>query len=328
MTRQIAAKLRREQYLKIIQRLRLMDDDFMKICLDKNIPAIGHILATVLPHLDLHIIRVKTEYVIPNLYGHGIRLDIYAKDKNGTPFNIEIQRASRDAHPRRARYNASLLDANMRRRSKSYKSLPDTYVIFIIEKDIFGRGLPIYTIDRTIHETDEAFSDGSHIIYVNGEYNGDDPIGHLVHDLQARNPDDMTESPLKSAVRRYKETEGGVKTMCKAFDKIRREAAKEAKDAAEKAKSEAKEAKKEAKAANERARAASEKARAANEEARAAKEEANAARMAAKTAEKDGETKGRLKLLRELVISGVLTMSAAAKSFGGSEESFRKAAML
>ncbi len=343
MGRRIAAQIRCAAYLKIIQGLRLMDDDFMKICLDKNIPAVGHILATILPHLELRIIRVKTEYVIPNLYGHGVRLDIYAKDKNGTPFNIEIQRASRDAHPRRARYNASLLDAQLRRRSKSYKSLPDTYVIFITEKDIFGESLPVYEIGRIILKTGASFDDGSHILYVNGAYKGDDPIGHLIHDLRAQKPEDMTDSPLRSTVIRYKETEGGVRTMCKAFEKLRREAAKEANEAAAKAKREAREAKK-AKAIAEReakeAKAAA--AKEAREAREAAEKEIKTARMAAEkeaqkaseamkaaeTARKDGKAQGRLELLKELVAAGVLTVSAAAKKFGDTEEAFRKMAML
>ena len=35
------------------------------------------------------------------------------------------------------------------------------------------------------------FGDGQEIIYVNGEYKGDDPIGRLVHDMWCKNADDM-----------------------------------------------------------------------------------------------------------------------------------------
>lgn len=62
----------------------------------------------------------------------------------------------------------------------------------------------------------------------------------------------------------------------------------------------------------------------------AAKEakETKEAVKAAETAAKNTETKGRLKMLKELVIAGVLTMSAAAKLFGAPEDTFRKMAML
>ena len=36
-----------------------------------------------------------------------------------------------------------------------------------------------------------TFQDESHIIYVNGEYEGDDPIGDLMHDCACANPDEM-----------------------------------------------------------------------------------------------------------------------------------------
>ncbi len=225
----VAGKLRkaqREEDLRIIQNLRLMDDDFMKICFDKNIPAVEYMLSILLPHLELHILRVKTEYVISNLKGRGVRLDIYAKDKNGIPFDIEIQRADEGANPRRARYNASMLDTRLRLKKKSYKNLPDAYVIFITESDVIGGGLPIYTVERTISYQNQRFEDGSHILYVNGAYEGDDPIGHLMQDFRARKTSEMTDSPLKDSVGWFKESKGGIKTMCKAFEKIRRDAEK------------------------------------------------------------------------------------------------------
>ena len=46
--------------------------------------------------------------------------------------------------------------------------------------------LPLYHIDRTIRELNSPFDDKSHIIYVNGEYRGDNPIGNLLHDFSKR----------------------------------------------------------------------------------------------------------------------------------------------
>ena len=37
-------------------------------------------------------------------------------------------------------------------------------VIFIYKRDKFGKGLPLYHVDRYIKETEETFGDGSHII--------------------------------------------------------------------------------------------------------------------------------------------------------------------
>lgn len=50
-----------------------------------------------------------------------------------------------------------------------FRQLPDTYVIFITEKDFYGRGKPVYLIQNMNVTTGEAFEDGAHILYVNGE---------------------------------------------------------------------------------------------------------------------------------------------------------------
>ena len=38
--------------------------------------------------------------------------------------------------------------------------------------------------------------DGSHIIYVNGKYRGNDEIGKLMYDFSCTNPDDMNYEAL------------------------------------------------------------------------------------------------------------------------------------
>jgi hypothetical protein len=58
-------------------------------------------------------------------------------------------------------------------------------------------------------ETRAQFGDGSHIVYVNGRYKGNDAIGKLIHDFWCKNPDDMNYSQLAEGVRYYKEVEGG-----------------------------------------------------------------------------------------------------------------------
>lgn len=39
---------------------------------------------------------------------------------------------------------------------------------------------PIYHVDRYVSETREPFGDGAHIVYVNGNYKGEDAIGRLM----------------------------------------------------------------------------------------------------------------------------------------------------
>ena len=71
------------------------------------------------------------------------------------------------------------------------------------------KGLPLYHIDRYVRETGKLFEDGSHIIYVNGNYKGDDEIGHLMQDFHQTDPDNMHYKELSQEIRHFKEVEEG-----------------------------------------------------------------------------------------------------------------------
>lgn len=96
---------------------------------------------------------------------------------------MEIQRADRGAGAKRARYHSSLIDANVTEPGEKLENLVETYIIFLTECDVLGKGKPIYHIDRVIKETGENFGDEAHILYVNGEYRDESPIGILMHDF-------------------------------------------------------------------------------------------------------------------------------------------------
>lgn len=115
----------------------------------------------------------------------------------------------------------------MLKESQQLKELKDSYVIFIYKRDKFGKGLPLYHVDRYIKETEETFGDGSHIIYVNGSYNGDDAIGKLVSDFHQTDSEKMYYSELADGVEHYKETEKGRGNMSEAVEKYAREYAEE-----------------------------------------------------------------------------------------------------
>ena len=87
-----------------------------------------------------------------------------AVDADNRVYNIEIQRSDKGAGAKRARYNSSLMDANVTEPGEKYENLCESYVIFITENDVLERVLPIYHIDRVIKETGEVYQDESHII--------------------------------------------------------------------------------------------------------------------------------------------------------------------
>ena len=71
------------------------------------------------------------------------------------------------------------MDVNNLKIRENFRSLPDTYVIFITENDVWGEGQPIYLIERINTTTSKHFDDGEHIIYVNGAYDNKDDTSDL-----------------------------------------------------------------------------------------------------------------------------------------------------
>ena len=212
--------------LKRIKALRLIDDEFMSICFDGYIEGAELLLKIILDRDDLKVSEVKAQKTLQNLQGRDLRLDIYATDKDGKKYDIEIQRADRGAHKKRARYHSSVIDANNLDSGGDFIELPESYVIFITENDVLGMNKPIYYINRTISGENVQFNDGSHIIYVNGSMKTNDTaLGKLMKDLYCTDADEINYKELSDRVRQFKETEEGVNDMCDILDEMRNETA-------------------------------------------------------------------------------------------------------
>jgi len=91
-------------------------------------------------------------------------------------------------------------------------------VIFITENDYFKMDESVYRISRAF-ETGKMFGDGSHIIYVNGQYRGNDDLGRLMADLNNRITEGFNYKELENGVRHFKVDEEGRKTMSGAVEK-------------------------------------------------------------------------------------------------------------
>ena len=210
---------KKNRYLEKIKQLRLMDDTFFNSCFDGNIPCMEVVLRAVLGNDRLRVTEVITQQSVPNLYGRAVRFDALATDGE-TIYDVEIQRSDEGAVPRRARYNSSMIDSREVSKGTLFPDLPEAYVIFITEHDVWKRGKPLYTVRRTFEDTEDVFNDGAHILYVNGEYQSESPLGHLMHDFFCSDPNDMYSDVLAERVRFFKEDEKGVATMCKVMEEI------------------------------------------------------------------------------------------------------------
>ena len=211
-----------EEDLQRLRGLRLIDDDFMAAVFEERACA-EFLLQIILKRDDLTVKEVHGQYSIKNLQGRSVRLDILAVDRENRAYNIEVQRSDRGASEKRARYNSSLLDANLTDAGDDYDALNETYVIFITENDVLKAGLPIYHVDRTVRETGTFFNDQAHIVYVNSQIKDETALGKLMHDFFCTNSKDMNYSILAQRVRYFKEDTKGVAAMCRAMEKMRDE---------------------------------------------------------------------------------------------------------
>ena len=211
--------------LKRIKALRLIDDDFMSIFFDGYIEGAELLLKIILGRDDIKVTEVRTQKQVSNINGRSIWLDIFAVDETGSKYDVEIQRASNGACPKRARYHSSMIDANMLKEGENFEELRENYVIFITEKDALKMNKPICHIERVITEKNIQFNDGEHIIYVNGAFRSKNTaLGRLMSDFFCTDAKEMCYKELSGRVRYLKETEKGEESMCEILDEMRKEA--------------------------------------------------------------------------------------------------------
>ena len=212
-----------EEYLSRIKAFRLMDDIYFTSYFNDCPSCMELVIRIFLGRDDIHVVEVTTQKNMPNLYGHGARLDVFAKDDDGRLYDFEIQRSDAGAIPERARFNSASLDVKILEKGAEYKELPETYIIFVCENDIFARGLAMYHVERVVQETGEDFHDKAHILYINGQYRGSDAVGRLMEDFFAAEPSKMNYKVLADRAKYFKEPGKGAEIMSDIMGDFERE---------------------------------------------------------------------------------------------------------
>ncbi len=224
----LALTKQQQKDLQRLEQLRPIDDDFMRCLFKDNIPLAELVLRIITGKKDLIITDCETQKDMKRLGGaRSVCLDAYGTDSDMKKYDLEIQRADKGADPHRARYHSSVLDIENLHSGQEFQELPDTYTIFITEKDFFGMGKPVYPIERMNLAAGNFFEDGEHILYVNGEYKGESDIGRLMHDFNCTRADDMKFELMAERTRYLKENPKGVSEMCKVMEDMRNETLKE-----------------------------------------------------------------------------------------------------
>ena len=214
---------------KIIASLTLMDDLFMQVVLEEQ-ACTEYILQTILDKSSLKLKEQRLQKRLPNLHGRALVLDCLCTDEKGLLYNIEVQNSSAGATPKRARYHAALMDTHTLKKGEKFSKLPESYVIFITDKDVLGEGEQLYQIERVIRKSGSLFRDGSHIFYFNTARQDDNALGKLAKDFKEANPKEIQSDVLSRRVSSLKEDKldrEGEKKMNVLLEKYRKKAVEE-----------------------------------------------------------------------------------------------------
>ncbi len=165
---------------------------------------------------------------------HGVRLDVYLHDESGTVFNVEMQAASNDDLPRRARFYQGAIDRKELKKNEKYSSLSESYVIFVCDFDYFRTGQAVNKRVSQLEGTDTVYDDGSHVFFLNSRYRIGNASAAILEFLDLVRTDDMArdyQTPLGQktkekikAVRNDHEWEVSYMTFKQKLDEERREA--------------------------------------------------------------------------------------------------------
>lgn len=170
---------------------------------------------------------------------HGIRLDVYLNDDEGTVYNIEMQTTNKDDLERRIRFYQSGIDRTALEKGTYYSELAESYVIFVCSFDYYQKGLAVYERESHIKGLpDVPFDDGSHALVLNSNYTEENANQAILEFLTYIRDNDFTElfaSPLMKeiqkaveAVRNDKEKEVAYMTYAQKMEDVRWESRKEA----------------------------------------------------------------------------------------------------
>ena len=102
-----------------------------------------------------------------------------------------------------------------------YEKLPKIYMIFITEKDYYQKGRGIYKIQKGIeNHPDLKYEDEVYILYINGQYTGEDELGYLMHDFNCSDYRDMILEEMRESVKKLKTNENEVENMCQIMEEL------------------------------------------------------------------------------------------------------------
>ena len=188
--------------------------DFDKICITDDV-----MFCTVLSNSEdcreflQRILGIEIEEIVvvgtqvsmkSNFHAKGVRLDVYAKDKKGNAYDIEMQTTKMRELPLRSRYYHSEMDSYQIAAGEKYGNLKYSIVIFVCNFDLFVKNRSVYTFESICREdTKIHLQDKRKTIFININGSREDvpeELAHLLDYLKTKTPTDGFTERLEQRV--------------------------------------------------------------------------------------------------------------------------------
>jgi len=152
-----------------------ISNDFMFYYVMRDNPDIClELLQAIFPELGIKGVEfVETQRVLDEAFDtRGVRLDVYTEDAEGRAYDVEMQAVNKGNIRKRSRYNQSMMDMNQLSKSMDFDELKQSFVIFICNFDLFGKGQYIYTFENVCKEDSRIkLNDGVKKVFINAKGN-------------------------------------------------------------------------------------------------------------------------------------------------------------
>lgn len=206
--------IRKETLLKKIQTMNLFHNTFISVVF-KDKGACLHLIQVLMNNPTLKILQFRSQNIIPQLISHGAQLDVLAEDEDGKIYEIEIQRLEEPAPARRIRFYSSVIDSELLRKGVNYNQLPEVYLFYITQKDIWQQGQTVYKVKQTLSSSikDIPYDNGLHTIFINAEINDGSKLAQLMQYFKTAKVGDTSQGALSDYVNMLKSPKGGKKIM-------------------------------------------------------------------------------------------------------------------
>ena len=157
----------------------VMDDVFFqKMMEDKEV--CEELLRIILEDSGVQVIECIPQASLKNLIGKSVILDVLCRARDGSYYNVEVQKSDDDDHQKRVRYNTALVSMYTMQAGKDYKELPKVKAVFISKFDIFHGNHAMYHVDRVVRETGQKVENGQSEIYVNAKVKDRTSVSELM----------------------------------------------------------------------------------------------------------------------------------------------------